>query len=129
MYKYIGLLQEPTWYDKPSLSDGFMLHGKSSLQSLAQFYGLKPPAAEPRTTVADYLARNCYSQPRVGDRAAWERVELVVEEMQDRAISKVRIAILPLRERRGPGAGIGALADPRGWKDRRRPEQHDTTWR
>ena len=121
MYKYIGLLQEPTWYDKPSLPDGFRLNGSSSLQSLAQFYGLKPPVSESRMTVADYLARNCYGQPRVGDRTVWERVELVVEEMQDQAISKVRIAILPLRERRGPG---GALGDPSAWKDRRRLEPH-----
>ncbi len=125
MYKYIGLLQEPTWYDKPSLPDGFMLNGNSSLQSLANFYGLKPPAAESRMTVADYLARTCYGQPRVGDRTVWERVELVVEELQNQRISKVRIAILPLRERRGPGAGIEALGDPRGWKERRRPERHD----
>ena len=128
MYKYIGLLQEPTWYDKPSLPDGFMLNGNSSLQSLAQFYGLKPPAPEPRMTVADYLARNCYGQPRVGDRTVWERVELVVEELQNQAISKVRIAILPLRERRGPRAGIEALGDSRGWKERRRPERNDA-WR
>ena len=126
MYKYIGLLQEPTWYDKPSLPGGFMLNGNSSLQSLAQFYGLKLPAPEPRMTVADYLARNCcYGQPRVGDKTVWERVELVVEELQNQRISKVRIAILPLRERRGPGAGIEALGDPRGWKERRRPERHD----
>jgi NhaP-type Na+/H+ and K+/H+ antiporter len=121
MYKYIGLLHEPTWYDPPRLSDGFILNGNSSLQSLAQFYGLKPPAAGPRLTLANYLARACYGQPRVGERTVWERVELVVEEMQGQAISKVRIAILPLHERRGPG---GALGDPRAWKDRRSPEPH-----
>ena len=119
MYKYIGLLQEPTWYDKPEASDGFLLNGNSSLRSLAQFYGLKPPAAEPRMTVADYLTRACYGQPRVGDRTVWERVELVVEELKNSAISKVRIAILPLHERRTPGG------DLRIWQERRKPARYD----
>jgi hypothetical protein len=49
---------------------------------------------------------------------------LVVEEIQDQTISKVRIAILPLRERRGPEASVGALLE-HGRKDRRRPEPHE----
>src|SRR5262245_38694055 len=98
MYKYIGLLQEPQWYDQSEVSDGFMLNGNSSLNSLAQFYGLKPPTTESRMTVADYLASSCRGEPRVGHRAVWERVELVVQEIRDGNISKVRIAILPLRE-------------------------------
>jgi CBS domain containing-hemolysin-like protein len=102
MYKYIGLLQEPNWYDQPGLSDGFRLNGNSSIKFLAQFYGLKPPTTQ-SLTIADYLTRSSSGEPRVGQRTIWERVELVVEEMQHGRISKVRIAILPLRERRGGG--------------------------
>jgi NhaP-type Na+/H+ and K+/H+ antiporter len=113
MYKYIGLLRQT------GLSDGFMLNGNSSLQSLARFYGLRSPASQPTMTVADYLARNCYGQPRIGDRAVWERVELVVEELHDQTISKVRLALLPLHDRRVPPPAAQMHGGRRGAKERR----------
>src|SRR4030095_11900160 len=82
MYKYIGLLQEPNWYDQPGLSDGFRLNGNSSIKFLAQFYGLKLPTTQ-SLTIADYLTRSSSGEPRVGQRTIWERVELVVEEMRN----------------------------------------------
>jgi CBS domain containing-hemolysin-like protein len=117
MYRYIGLLQPACGRDAPEETDGFMVNGTSSLQSLAHFYGLKPPASEPGTTVADYLRNRC-GRPRVGDRAAWERVELVVQEMEDQTIRKVRLTLLPLQDRRGrqPAATLSAR---RGARERR----------
>ena len=102
MYKYIGLLQTaPGQHDEAGFSDGFMVNGSATLQSLAQVYGLKPPTSEPRMTVGEYLSRLRCGQPRVGDRAEWERVALVIQEIEDGAISKVRLTVLSLRERRG----------------------------
>ena len=115
MSKYIGLLQQG------GLADGFTLSGDSSLQSLARFYGLKPPASQPMT-VADFLARECYGQPRIGDRAVLERVELVVEEMREQAISKVRLALLPLHERRGLRPHMQRYDGRHGAKERRGSE-------
>jgi len=101
VYKYIGLLKtafEPR--DEAGLSDGFAVHGSATLESLAQVYGLRPPANEPCMTVGDYLSRRCCGQPRIGDRIEWERVELVIQEIHEGSISKVRLTVRALRERR-----------------------------
>src|SRR5882672_9176948 len=107
MYASITSLQRAL-HRKGRSADGFTLSGDLSLQSLAQFYGLRVPAAEPVNTLADYLARRCSGQPRVGDRALCaRRVELVVQEMERGTISKVCLRIMPgwIGERRGPCSG------------------------
>ena len=131
MYKYIGLLQmSPREYDEAGLSDGFMVNGSATLQSLAQVYGLRPPTPETHMTVGEYLSRVRCGQPRVGDKAEWERVALVIQEMQDGAINKVRLTILSLRERRGwlerRGMNNGAHGRPRRPTDRRMAGRADS---
>lgn len=76
-------------------ADGFTLSGSSSLQSLARFYGLKLQGS-PRATLADLLERHCTGEPRVGDRMVCDRrIELVIHEMRNGAISKVYLRIMP----------------------------------
>jgi NhaP-type Na+/H+ and K+/H+ antiporter len=103
MYRYLGVLQK-VFGAQYQPFDSFMLNGGSTLQSLAHFYGLNLPVADPKLSVAEYLARRAYGQPQVGDRAVLDgRIELIVREIVDGRIQTVCLRILGNRpERRGP---------------------------
>ena len=122
MYGNIGLKKALGRDDQPGFTEGFTLNGTSSLQSLADYYGLKLPVSDDRMSIADYLARTCYGSPRVGDRTVWDRrLELVVQEMQQGMIRKVCLRILPrwLPERRDPLPGDDVYNLMRRWSDHR----------
>lgn len=102
-------------------TDGFTLSAWASLESLARFYGFPLPVAESGLTVGDYLARACRGRPAIGERTAWERVELVVLELAGETITKVRLRIVPLCERRRSHSDPTRRADSRRMADRRRP--------
>ncbi len=99
-------------------TDGFMLNGTTSVHSLASFYGFASPALEPDLSIGDYVARTCEGRPGVGYRTQWERVELEVSEIEDRAVRKVCFRILPLRDRRGPRSVAQARSPMRRSQDR-----------
>ena len=99
-------------------TDGFTLNGTTSVHSLATFYGFPCPASEPKMSIGDFVARACEGRPRVGYRTQWERVELVVSEIEDRAVRKVCFRILPLRDRRGPCSVVDARSPMRRSQDR-----------
>lgn len=109
MYRYIGVLQKVFGHHHQPC-DGFTLNGGAALESLAHFYGIKFPVPDPRLTVADYLSRRCYGQPRTGDRAVLDRrVELTVKDIDEGRIQTVRLRILGNGpERRGPWSVEGA---------------------
>src|SRR5262245_43721938 len=107
--------------ERSETTDGFAVSGNSSVRSLAHFYGLKVPVPEPRTTLADFLARNCPGRPRVGSGTNWDRLALVVKEMEAGAISKVWVKITPLRERRDLQSP--PRNRPRFLKERRKPHE------
>jgi len=104
---------------------GFMLNGSACLHTLARFYGLNTPPVEPRATVAQFVAHACGRRPRVGDRLAWERVELVVREVAEGAASKVCLNLVPLLGRRAAeyreGAHARATRERRGKRRTERP--------
>jgi NhaP-type Na+/H+ and K+/H+ antiporter len=81
-------------------TDGFVVPATTRLRSLAGFYGFKCSAAERNLSLGDYMKRLCGGRPQVGRGTAWERAELVITEIEGRAISKIRLRILPLRDRR-----------------------------
>ena len=82
-------------------TDGFVLPAATSLRSLAGFYGFTCPMPKKKdVSIGDYVASTCGGAPRVGQRTAWERTELVITEVNGSAVSKVRLRILPLRDRR-----------------------------
>ena len=94
---------------------GFTFSGNQNLDALAGFYGLAVPALEPQITLAEYLERTCYGSPSAGYRVVFGRVELIVRELEEGAISKVGLRLLPQgssqRRRRLPvsaGYNIGA---------------------
>jgi NhaP-type Na+/H+ and K+/H+ antiporter len=81
-------------------TDGFVLPATTSVRSLARFYGFTCPPVEKDLSIGDYVASTCGGAPQVGQRTAWGRAELVIAEISGRAISKVRLRLLPLRDRR-----------------------------
>ena len=81
-------------------TDGFVLPAATSIRSLARFYGFTSPLVKKDMSIGDYVASTCGGLPRVGQRTAWGRVELVITETDGRAVSKVRLRLLPLRDRR-----------------------------
>lgn len=96
---------------------GFTFDGDQSLKELAGFYGLAVPAPEPRITLAEFLARNCHGSPHPGYRIALGNAELIIREMEEGAVTKVGLRLLPpvLRQRRrrwpfGMRYDIGASA-------------------
>ena len=112
------LFAAPRRHQETERTDGFTLNGTTSVQSLASFYGFACPASEPKMSIGDFVARTCEGQPRVGYRTQWERVELVVSEIEDRAVRKVCFRILPLRDRRGPCSVVHARSPMRRSQDR-----------
>lgn len=93
-------------------TDGFVLPATTSVRSLAGFYGLKCPQFEQDMSVGDYLANRLGRRPQIGDGTAWERAELVISEVDGRGVRKVRLRLLPLRERRIP-ADVAPVRTPR----------------
>lgn len=94
---------------------GFTFCGNQNLDALAGFYGLALPSLEPRITLAQYLARTCYGTPCPGYRIMIGSVELIVRELEEGAITKVGLRLLPQgpsRQRRrlptSAGYNIGA---------------------
>jgi NhaP-type Na+/H+ and K+/H+ antiporter len=73
---------------------GFTFAGDQNLDALAGFYGLSVPVLEPRITLADYLARTCYGSPRPGYRVELGNVELIVQQLEEGAITKVGLRLL-----------------------------------
>lgn len=81
-------------------TDGFVLPGTTSVRSLAGFYGFTCPAAGQDMSIGEYVTQMCGGVPRVGYGTAWDRAELVVGEIEGGVVRKVRLRILPLRDRR-----------------------------
>jgi len=90
--------------EEKARTDGFVLPATTTVRSLAGFYGITCPQADEDMSLGDYLARRLGRRPQVGDGTAWERAELVISELDGRGVRKVRLRILPLRERRTPVA-------------------------
>ena len=94
---------------------GFTFSGNQNLDALAGFYGFPVPSLDPKITLAEYLARTCYGTPCPGYRIMIGGVELVVLELEEGAITKVGLRVLPhepsAQRRRLPirtGYSIGA---------------------
>ena len=100
--------------DEKGRTDGFVLPASTSVRSLAGFYGLTCPVTKKDISIGDYVSSTCGGLPRVGQRTAWERAELEITEIDGQTISKVRLRILPLRDRRMSFSEI----PPRGPKRR-----------
>ena len=86
--------------DEKGRTDGFVLPATTSVRSLARFYGFTSPLVDKDLSIGDYVASTCGGMPRVGQRTAWGRAELVITEVNGRSVSKVRLSLLPLRDRR-----------------------------
>ena len=86
--------------DEKGRTDGFVLPASTSIRSLARFYGFKCSLVDKDMSIGAYVASTCGGMPRVGQRTAWGRAELVITETEGRAVSKVRLRLLPLRDRR-----------------------------
>jgi len=95
-----------------------VLPASTSVRSLASFYGFTCPVTELDLSIGDYVARTCDGHPRIGSGTAWERAELVVSEIDGCAIRKVRLRILPLRDRRGPRSVVHERNPKRRSQDR-----------
>jgi len=104
--------------DEKARTDGFVLPATTSVRSLAGFYGLTCTPTEQNMSIGDYLARRLRGRPQVGDTTVWERAELVISEIEGRAVRKVRLTLLPLRDRRVSAKAAPARAPKRRVEDR-----------
>jgi hypothetical protein len=104
-----GTAMSGTHYESQFFT-GFTFSGNQNLDALAGFYGFAVHSLEPRITLAEYLARTCYGRPCPGYRIMIGGVELIVLELQEGAITKVGLRVLPhesSRQRRRLPAGAG----------------------
>ena len=65
--------------DRPAFD--FVVHGRVPLARLARAYGLEVSEVEGRLSAGELLARAHGGAARVGGRAAWGSVELVVRTL------------------------------------------------
>jgi transporter associated domain-containing protein len=105
--------------EEKARTDGFVLAATTSVRSLAGFYGLACPVREQDLSLGEYVARRLgRRRPQVGDGTVWERAELVISELDGRAVRKVRLRILPLQDRRMPLSAAPARTPKRRVQDR-----------
>jgi cell volume regulation protein A len=87
---------QPDYLEEHRFFGEFVLNGDAKLGDVSAVYGFQiEPEIAPRT-LAEHLSSVFKARPVVGDRAAVGGVELVVREMQGRAITKVGLRLAPL---------------------------------
>lgn len=80
----------------------FLLDADAKLADVALMYGFDA-AEHAQRTVAEYVDEAFHKRPVVGDRVRFDRVELVVREMEQERIRRVGVKFLPPEAGADPG--------------------------
>lgn len=81
--------------DASGMLGAFSFDANARLEDLGKLYGIPVEGLDPAMSVGDYLRRSLRAAPAVGDRLTLGAVELVVQDMDGTAITRVGLDLEP----------------------------------